>query len=104
MDREKFISRLYSIHPLTREQIDRIINDSIQKVGGDIKRVIAIEEMSEFTKEISKEIRGEGTEIGLLEEMADVLLSVYQLQKVLNISDDTLHRAVSVKAEGVQEK
>ncbi len=102
MNREEFISRLYNIHSLTNEQIDQILDISIEEGGLSIKRVIAIEEMSELTKEISKEIRGEGTRMGLLEEMADALLAIRQLQMVYKFPDDSLRKAISVKAERIK--
>lgn len=62
-------------------------------------KVIACQECSEFIKEITDDIRGKGDINGILEEMADVLISIWTLQEIYDISDELLNQAVNVKVD-----
>ena len=56
-----------------------------------------MEELAELSKEISKELRGKGDEISILEELADVQLCIYYIQEICGISNDALCKAINVK-------
>lgn len=64
--------------------------------------IIAMEELAELSKEISKELRGKGDLHHILEELADVQLSIYYVQEICGISSRDLRRAVTVKAERIK--
>lgn len=59
---------------------------------GKLQLVIAIEEMSELTKEISKDLRGKGKREHIIEEMADVQLILDELKEYYNISQDDIYK------------
>lgn len=110
MDREKFISQL----PTTEKNIDKqwIMNVMKQSVDSNLKDgnprghrnlIIVMEELSELSKEVSKELRGKGDQYNILEELADVQLSIYYVQEVCGISDDGLHRAINIKMKRLEE-
>ena len=61
--------------------------------------IIAMEEFAECSKEISKFLRGKPDKIALVEELADVQLSMFYIQKICDISDEDLERAVHIKIE-----
>lgn len=56
-----------------------------------------MEELSELSKEISKELRGHGDRYNILEELADVQLGIYYVQEICGINNDDLHKAMNVK-------
>lgn len=59
---------------------------------GKLQLVIAIEEMSELTKEISKDLRGKGKREHIIEEMADVQLILDELKEYYNISQEDIYK------------
>ena len=61
--------------------------------------IIAMEELSELQKEISKELRGKGDKVNVLEELADVQIVIYYVKKILGISNEDIEKAISVKID-----
>lgn len=57
----------------------------------------AMEECAELQVELSKQIHGQGDFMHLLEEMADVYISLWLIQDVFNIDLDDLAKAIDVK-------
>lgn len=66
--------------------------------------IVAMEELSELQKEISKTLRGIGERDGLLEEIADVIIVVDNIRHLQNIGDLELDRALTVKLERLLDK
>lgn len=103
MDRETFINGLTNASSMDRSKIDRVLTDSIDSnmpdgnPRGHRNLIIVMEELAELSKEISKELRGKGDTVSILEEMADVQLGIYYIQKILCIDDNMLEKAVAVK-------
>ncbi len=64
---------------------------------------IAIEEMSELTKEICKYKRGFDNRENIIEEMADVFIMLRQLKLIFNITDKELHNAELAKIKRLRE-
>ena len=60
--------------------------------------ILAVEELSELQKAIIKYLRGSEDKIAIIEEMADVLISIMSVQSSLAIPTDDLYKAVNVKA------
>ena len=58
-----------------------------------------MEELSELQKEISKELRGKGDKVNVLEELADVQIVIYYVKKILGISNEDIEKAISVKID-----
>lgn len=58
---------------------------AIEKYGQDMQLVIAMEELAELQKEVSKVIRGKWDFGHLLEELADVRIMVEQIEMMFNL-------------------
>ena len=105
MDRLEFEDKLRAALPMTRESIDKILIESVNsnlKDGnprGHRNLIIVMEELSELSKEISKELRGKGDPTGIIEELADVQLGIYYVQEIVGISDEAVQKAMSVKMD-----
>lgn len=72
-------------------EIKDFVKEIIAKYG-KLQLVIAIEEMSELTKEISKDLRGKGKREHIIEEMADVQLILDELKEYYNISQEEIYK------------
>lgn len=105
MDRALFIDKMKTAKPMEKEQINNILIDSINsniKDGnprGHRNLIIVMEELAELTKELSKELRGKGDTINILEELADVQLGIYYVQEIVGIQDESILKAMAVKME-----
>lgn len=64
---------------LTQEREAAILESAIKKFGPRNQVIVAIEELSELQKELTKWLRGKGNYEGLMEEMADVSIMLNQL-------------------------
>ena len=69
----------------------KIIKEMVSRYGS-MQLIIAIEEMSELTKEIAKDLRGKGKREHIIEEMADVQLILDELKEYYNISQDDIYK------------
>lgn len=100
MNRQIFAEKMNNAVPMEEEHINKVIADSINSTGNDgIHLIIAMEELAELQKEISKELRGKGDKVNVLEELADVQIVIYYVKKILRISDEDIQKAVSVKID-----
>ena len=104
MDRVKFIEGMNSSLKYTEEERVKILDESLQKVSHHTKSIVAMEEFAELTQQISKQLRGEGNQCGLLEEMADAYLCLYNLGKIYNISDELMWKAIDAKLQSEKER
>lgn len=82
----------------TDEAID-MIKASIKYDGHNKKQVIAIEEMAELQKEITKNLRCESPFdfYGVLEEISDVYICLKTLQIIYGISDEDINDGIDIK-------
>lgn len=67
---------------MTQEREAVILESAIKKFGPRLQVIVAIEELSELQKELTKWLRGKGTRDGLMEEMADVSIMLNQLELI----------------------
>lgn len=109
MDRSKFIKELKDSEVMSDNCIEDILNRSIENNIGDgnprghRNLIICQEELSELTKEISKELRGKGDRVNILEELADVQISIYYIQNICHITGSELDKAIAVKMKRVDD-
>lgn len=61
-----------------------LYKEALKQYGAKHQLVIVMEELSELTKELSKEYRGIGSREALIEELADVVLMTESLEYILN--------------------
>ena len=59
---------------------ERILKKAIGTYGKELQTIVAIEEMSELTKELCKQLRGRDNLEAIAEEIADVQIMLEQLQ------------------------
>lgn len=59
---------------------DEILKNALQHYGANSQRIVAIEEMSELTKELCKVSRGEENAAHIAEEIADVRIMLDQME------------------------
>ena len=65
--------------------------------GFNAQIIMAIEEMSELTKELTKFLRGKGNEVKIKEEAADVFVTVMGVKQLFGISNDDIDKEVKFK-------
>ena len=118
MDRNIFCEKFINLDFTRRSEIDirRLLHasnlrserecDRRLKAKDDwLKVTIAMEEMSELQKELSKYLRGEGDRIGILEEIADVyimlgsLVDIFERDKDIDITRDDIKKAAYIKLD-----
>lgn len=114
VDREKFNQQLFHKEPWQRKYIKEFVSKSEETtectssissdVPNPISLIVMMEEFSEAQKELSKFLRGKGDEEGLLEEMADVQICLFKYQKLFDISDETLNKAMCIKLDEFERK
>ena len=81
------------------------INEVINYNGNFKQSVICMEECAELTKAISKMLRGnDGYYTNLVEEMADVLISIEMLKQIYNVDESDLEGWVKFKVNRNYEK
>lgn len=92
MNRTRFIQGLNSNIELSDKERRRAIRNSINKRPWKLNCTIAMEEFAELTQQVSKQIRGYGDRIGLIEEMADAYICLKLLESIFNISPEDEER------------
>ncbi len=82
MNRGRFIQGLKSDVQLSEKERRRIIRNSIKKYPWKLKCTVAMEEFAELQQQVSKQIRGYGDKLGLLEEIADAYICLSFLESI----------------------
>ena len=117
MDRNSFNQQMNDMLngttvPITYEEQINILHQSINSLdskqreifSGFHNTVIVIEELAELTKEFTKALRNKDDIIGILEELADVLIGVDYVKEIFDITDKELEYARSIKMTELQKK
>lgn len=65
---------------------EEIIEKAIETYGSINQCIVAMEEMAELQKELSKAIRGEAVRENIVEEIADVEIMLQQIMRVFEIN------------------
>ncbi len=109
MNREDFITGLNKAESNTDEQwrsevLKKSIDINLQDGNprGHKNLIIVMEELSELSKEVAKELRGKGDYYNILEELADVQLGIYYVQEICKISNDELQKAINIKMKRLE--
>lgn len=74
-----------------------IIREAIDYYGIDNQLMVAVEELAELQKEISKAYRGVCNEQNMIEEIADVLIMIDQIKDYYQLSDESIEAEKQVK-------
>lgn len=64
---------------------------------GHQQLTIAAEELAELIQRITKALRGKYDMVSLTEEFADVIISLYYIEEVLNVNPDDIQIGMEVK-------
>lgn len=89
---------------MSNQKITDIYKQAIDTYGVRAQKLMAIEEMSELTKEICKDFRGQLNREHLIEEMADVTITLEQLMIMYKISGDEIQQMRERKMERLKER
>ena len=89
---------------MTKQEIVNTYKQAISTYGEKAQKLVAIEEMSELTKEICKDFRGQLNRKHLIEEMADVLITWSQLSLMYDISEKEICQMLERKIERLKER
>lgn len=103
MNRGRFVQGLKSDIQFSEKERRRIIKKSLQKYPWKLKCTVAMEEFAELQQQISKQIRGYGDRIGLLEEMADAYICLRNLESIFDIKAEDIQKAIDVKLQRERE-
>lgn len=69
---------------------NKTYNDLINRYGEEKQLIVAIEELSELTKELTKILRGKGNKTRLVEEIADCYICLEQIRIIKKITNNEL--------------
>jgi NTP pyrophosphatase (non-canonical NTP hydrolase) len=72
---------------ITFEERKQVYEKALAKWGCKMQATVAIEEMSEVIKEITKMLRGQLDREHMAEEIADAIIVLEQMRMMLNITD-----------------
>ena len=86
------------------QEVTDTYKQAIETYGEKAQKLMAIEEMSELTKEICKDFRGKLDREHLIEEVADVLITLEQLTIIYEISDKEIMLMLEKKIERLKER
>lgn len=75
---------------MTNQDLIKIYKQAIKTYGKKAQKLMAIEEMSELTKEICKDFRGKLNREHLIEEIIDVIITIDQLIMMYEISKEEI--------------
>ena len=75
------------MNKITYEERKAVYDAALGKWGAKMQATVAIEEMSEVIKEITKMLRGELHREHMAEEIADAKIMMEQMCNMLNIND-----------------
>ena len=105
MDIEKFKQRMNELPDnidLPVEEIKRVSGRSLKRLGDITISVIAMEEAAEYSQAVSKKLRGLdnlNSDYNLIEEMADVILSMSSVMLAYGISEEEIKKAMKIKMD-----
>ena len=105
MDIEKFKQRMNELPDtidLPVEEVKRVAGRSLKRLGSTTIGVIAMEEAAEYSQAVSKKLRGLddlNSHYNLIEEMADVILSMSSVMLAYGISEEEIKKAMKIKMD-----
>lgn len=110
MNKNEFIKKFNNVkNIISKKEIKTIILKSIEANSNDgnprghKNLIIVMEELSELSQAVSKELRGKGDRVNLLEEYADVVLCLQYIKEIAGFTDKQIDKAITVKANRLNE-
>ena len=89
---------------MNHKEVTNTYKKAIKTYGEKAQKLMAIEEMSELTKEICKDFRGKLNREHLIEEMADVTITIDQLMMMYGISGNEIEQMRERKIDRLKER
>ena len=89
---------------MSYQEVTDTYKQAIETYGEKAQKLMAIEEMSELTKEICKGFRGKLDREHLIEEMTDVLITMDQMMIMYEISVNEIKQMREGKLERLKER
>lgn len=89
---------------MNKIEFDNVIEMAIETYGHTPQKIVAMEELSELIKEISKDLRGQDNIENILEEMADVFIMLEQLRVMYGLTDYDIQEAIDKKLERLEKR
>lgn len=83
---------------------ETVIEKAIDTYGWELQTIVAIEEMSELTKELTKYLRGIGVRKHLIEEVADVIICLEEILKIYKLDDKEINLAIEQKIKRLEDR
>lgn len=84
--------------------MDDVLKQAIDRYGKTLQTFVAIEEMSELIKELSKNMRGKDNHEAIVEEIADVYIVLDQIQIMNGIDVNEVVTKMHEKLERLKER
>lgn len=81
-----------------------VLHEAISVYGINSQLWMAVEEMSELTKEICKERRKKSSLEKITDEIADVTVMIEQLKMIFGISDDMVNARIQYKVKRLESR
>ena len=75
---------------------------AIERFGKEAQSIVAMEELAELQKEISKSLRGQKNQEQMAEEIADVTIMIMQLQLMYGITDEKVCEYINHKVKRLE--
>ena len=82
----------------------QVMIEAIRQNGYKMQTMVAIEEMSELTKELVKFMRGEHNIDAIAEEIADVEIMLRQMKIIYDIKDEDVEKLMVIKLKRLKER
>ena len=81
-----------------------VLEKAIEKWGKEAQTIVAMEECAELIKECSKMLRGQGNIDHLIEEIADVMICITELEVMYNIDNGDVLTEIVYKLERLEKR
>lgn len=82
-----------------KDEKSEVLNQMLEKCGKEHILAICIEELSELQKELTKTLRGNPSEIGVMEELVDVSVCIDYISIIFDLDYSALKNVESIKFE-----
>jgi hypothetical protein len=100
---ERFMNWTNSLNDKPKKGTDmyETLKRVIDTYGDEAQLIVAVEELSELTKAITKHLRGKGDPVNIAEEIADVEIMLEQLKLIFPYIVDDIEEWKQVKIERI---
>lgn len=75
------------MNKISYEERAKVYADALATFGTGMQLIVALEEMSELQKEITKALRGNPNPMHLAEELADATIMLEQVRQMFNLNE-----------------